>query len=210
MKKIIPFSKEIIFNTSLYEICSISLEHNLKLGNNEDITGEFIISGDYKESDSTLTTEPFIYNIPFDIMIDNKYVKDKVKLDIDNFNYEIKEPYSLEINITISLDGVEEVKDEPLIEMIDEDIEETNREESLLKEEKEEIKEVSNDEVTSIFNNFSNKDDKYITYHVHIFREKDEIDEIIKSYNITKEELEEYNDLSKVTIGTKLIIPSNE
>ena len=210
MKKIIPFSKEIIFNTSLYEICSISLEHNLKLGNNEDITGEFIISGDYKESDSTLTTEPFIYNIPFDIMIDNKYVKDKVKLDIDNFNYEIKEPNSLEINITISLDGVEEVKDEPLIEMIDEDIEETNREESLLKEEKEEIKEVSNDEVTSIFNNFSNKDDKYITYHVHIFREKDEIDEIIKSYNITKEELEEYNDLSKVTIGTKLIIPSNE
>ena len=74
MKKIIPFSKEIIFNTNLYEICSISLEHNIKLGNNYDITGEFIISGDYKENDNTLNTEPFIYNIPFDIMIDNDLV----------------------------------------------------------------------------------------------------------------------------------------
>ena len=103
MKKIIPFSKEIIFNTNLYEICSISLEHNIKLGNNYDITGEFIISGDYKENDNTLNTEPFIYNIPFDIMIDNNYIRDKVKIDIDNFNYEIKQPNSLEINITISL-----------------------------------------------------------------------------------------------------------
>ena len=30
MKKIIPFSKEIKFNTNIYEINSISLEHNLK------------------------------------------------------------------------------------------------------------------------------------------------------------------------------------
>ena len=210
MKKIIPFSKEIIFNTNLYEICSISLEHNIKLGNNYDITGEFIISGDYKENDNTLNTEPFIYNIPFDIMIDNNYIRDKVKIDIDNFNYEIKEPNSLEINITISLDGVEEKKEEPLIEVIDEDIEEDKREEILFKEEPIEVKEVSNEEVTSIFNNFSNKDDKYVTYHVHIFREKDEIDEILKTYNISKDELEEYNDLSKVTLGTKLIIPSNE
>ena len=210
MKKIIPFSKEIIFNTNLYEICSISLEHNIKLGNNCDITGEFIISGDYKENDNTLNTEPFIYNIPFDIMIDNNYIRDKVKIDIDNFNYEIKEPNSLEINITISLDGVEEKKEEPLIEVIDEDTLEDKREEILFKEEPIEVKEVSNEEVTSIFNNFSNKDDKYVTYHVHIFREKDEIDEILKTYNISKDELEEYNDLSKVTLGTKLIIPSNE
>ena len=31
MKKIIPFSKEIEFNTNIYEINSISLEHNLKI-----------------------------------------------------------------------------------------------------------------------------------------------------------------------------------
>ncbi len=218
MKKIIPFSKEIIFNTSLHEICSISLEHTLKLENNNEIIGEFIISGDYKETDNVINSEPFIYNLPFDIMLDSKYKSDKVKLDIDNFNYEIKEPNSLEVNITISLDGVEEVKEESIIEIIDDSIEEEkddNREKDLFKEDKEEIIETINEEendkeVTSIFDNFSNKDDKYITYHVHIFREKDEIEEILKTYNITKEELEEYNDLSNVTLGTKLIIPSNE
>ena len=45
MKKIIPFKKEIKFNTNVDEIISISLDHNL---NKEEhsIKGMFIVSGE--------------------------------------------------------------------------------------------------------------------------------------------------------------------
>ena len=66
MKKIIPFSKDIVFNTDIYEINSISLEHNLKI-KRYSIEGDFIVSGDYKTSDSVINNEPFIQNIPFNI-----------------------------------------------------------------------------------------------------------------------------------------------
>ena len=40
--------------------------------------------------------------------------------------------------------------------------------------------------------------------------EGDTIDKIIEKYNITKEELEKYNDLGDIKIGDKLIIPAND
>ncbi|MBR3116865.1 MAG: hypothetical protein IKF36_03210 [Bacilli bacterium] len=196
MKKIIPFSKDIVFNTNIEEINSISLEHNLKLVNDNELTGEFIISGDYKESNNVLNNEPFIYNIPFNIVLDNKYSSDNLKLDIDNFEYDLVSYNTININISISLDGIEEIKEEPVIEVIDE--------EPVFKEEP--VKE----EVTSVFDNFDDTDDTYVNYNVHIYREKDEINEIIKKYNTSKEELEEYNDLSNITLGSKIIIPGNE
>ena len=67
-----------------------------------------------------------------------------------------------------------------------------------------------NEEVTSIFNNFSDKDEKYVTYHVHIYRENDDLNNILNEYKITKEDLSNYNNLDNLTIGSKIIIPSNE
>ena len=207
MKKIIPFSKDILFNTNIYEINSISLEHNLNLKTENELTGEFIISGDYKESDNSIKEEPFIFNLPFDINLDNKYEVDNVKLDIDNFEYELVNNDTLKINIIISLDGVEVIdKEENIIEVID------KVEEPVVEEE---TKKVFNDtssskEVTSIFDNFDDGNDTYVTYNVHIYREKDDINEIIKKYNTSKEELDEYNDLSNISLGSKIIIPSNE
>ena len=66
------------------------------------------------------------------------------------------------------------------------------------------------EEVTSIFNNFSDKDDKYVTYNIHIYREDDDLNKIMTKYKISKEELSNYNDLEKITMGSKIIIPNNE
>ena len=56
-----------------------------------------------------------------------------------------------------------------------------------------------------------NKEEKYITYKVHIVRDTETIDEITTKYNVSKEELEKYNDLNNIVLGTKIIIPiSNE
>jgi len=202
MKKIIPFSKEIEFNTNIYEINSISLEHNLKIKDNK-VTGEFIISGDYKEDEFRLNVEPFIYNIPFNIDLDDKYILDEVKIEIDDFNYEVKNN-KLEINISVSIDNIEviELLDEPVVEDND------NREEV---EQIEDVKVIDNKcTLNTIFDSFEDKDDVYVTYNVHIYRENDTIDNIINLYKTTKEKLEEYNDLSNITLGSKIIIPSNE
>ena len=44
MKKIVPFTKDIKFNTKIYEITSISLEENYNC-TEDTIDGEFIVSG---------------------------------------------------------------------------------------------------------------------------------------------------------------------
>ncbi len=207
MKKIIPFSKEIEFNTDIYEINSISLEHNLKIKDNK-VIGEFIISGDYTEDEFKLNKEPFIYNIPFNIDLDDKYNLDEVKIEIDDFNYDINNN-KLDININVSIDNI------TLIETIDEEIVLDNKEEREVINEIEEVEEIDTDvenssSLNTIFDSFEDKDDVYVTYNVHIYRENDTIDNIINLYNTTKDKLEEYNDLSNITLGSKIIIPCNE
>ena len=213
MKKNIPCTKDIIFNTDIYEINSISLEHNLKLKENE-INGEFIISGDYKESDITLKNEPFIYNIPFDIDIDSKYDTSNAKIEIDDFNYEIISTNALKINIVLLIDSLVEKEEDNLLEIID-DVEEDKIEEKIKKDDRVYIEEDTKDnnvnkEVTSIFNNLTDSEDSFVTYHVHIYREEDDLDKIIKLYDISKEDLALYNDLEGIKLGSKLIIPCNE
>ena len=187
MKKIIPFTKDLTFINDIYEITSISLEHNFKADDNE-IKGEFIINGEYTKN-IIEDKEPFIFNIPFNAIIDYDFDKDKVIVDIDDFNYKIKDNNVLEVNINLLIDNIVkkeeiEVLEEPAID--------------------------DREEVTSIFDNFDDKDDKYVTYNVHIYRENDDLNKILTEYKITKEELSDYNDLEKITIGSKIIIPSNE
>ena len=59
MRKIIPFTKDLTFINDIYEITSISLEHNYIASENE-IKGEFIINGDYTKSIID-EKEPFIF-----------------------------------------------------------------------------------------------------------------------------------------------------
>lgn len=120
MKKIIPFTNDIKFNTKIYEITSISLEHNLKIESNNIVTGEFIISGDYKMNDTSINTEPFIQGIPFDITLDTKYDMDRIKIDIDDFKFEIINEETLRVNIDVLIEGIELVELDDEKEIIDE------------------------------------------------------------------------------------------
>ena len=254
MKKIIPFSKDIKFNTKIFEITSISLEHNLSIEDNNIISGEFIVSGDYKMNDSSINTEPFIHGLPFDITLDTKYDMNRIKIDIDDFKFEIINEEILKVNIDVVIEGVElielneeeveeikpdliidarkEKEDEALIEemFIDddifnedddndrifnikkEDIMTDNDVMDLFKQTDEEIIKVDKQDdlentMNSIFNNFSDKDEKYVSYYVHIIRENDNIEMIANKYGVTVEQLKEYNDIQQITLGNKIIIP---
>lgn len=229
MKKIIPFTKDIKFNTKIYEITSISLENTLSLKSNNIIDGEFIISGDYKINDSSINTEPFIYGLPFDINLDTKYDTNKLIIDIDDFKYEIINEEILKVNIDVLLDNIEiieekieeKIKPDIIIEarkdkseeVLEEyiDIKEDNNMKDLFKEDEKEAimvnKEVIDNQVTSIFDNFDSKDEKFVSYYVHIVRENDNINSICAKYKVTEDDLKEYNNYDEITLGNKLIIP---
>jgi hypothetical protein len=111
MKQIISFKKDIPFNTKIGEITSISLEHSLKMVEQDHIAGEFVISGDYKITDISVNREPFSYSLPFEIALDTKYNTDNVKVDIDDFYYEITNDQVMNVNIDIFIDGIEVIND---------------------------------------------------------------------------------------------------
>ena len=179
MKKIIPFKKEIKFNTNVAEIISISLDHNLTK-EEHSIKGVFIVSGEYKLTEASINTESFNYELPFTVAMDDKYILDNAKVDIDDFYYEIANSNTLVVNIDVSVEDLEERE-------IVEEIEERCIEEEIIET--------------------SNKEDNYRSYTVYIVREGDTLEEIISKYETTKEILLDYNDLSEIKIGDKIIIP---
>jgi len=65
----------------------------------------------------------------------------------------------------------------------------------------------SND-VTSIFTAFKDTDETFSTYSVYIIRENDSLETVINKYKTTRDILSEYNDLSDIRIGSKIIVPS--
>ena len=217
MKKLIPFQKDLSFDNKIHEISSISLEHTLKLNEGNQISGEFIVSGTYKLTEASINVDPFEYILPFSISIDKKYETKNINVDINDFYYELVNNQILSINIEVVIDNLEEkeetfvTKEKTVIPNEPEDI----REETPNEENQEEIETVSkteneNTETTkSIFENLD-ENERYAVYKVHVVTENDTVESILQKYQITKEELEAYNDLNDVQMGSKLIIKDNE
>ena len=227
MKQIIPFKKELLFKTKVSEITSISLEHNLSLKEADLISGEFIITGDYKMTDASINREKFSFTLPFDIALDSRYDASSLIIDIDNFYYEVINNEFLKVNIDVYIDGekIEEKEenfsksedDIPFIRLV------PNKNNNLLEEDlikpninyqkptyfdlnEKETACTNNKDEFNIFQDIDNSD-TYVTYHVYIVKEGDTIDSILKKYEVKKESLSLYNDLENIKIGTKLIIP---
>ena len=173
MNKIIPFKKEIVFDTNLAEITSISLEHTLSLNNN-DIAGEFIINGEYKMTREGTNTDKFEYKIPFNISMDDRYILDNAKIDIDDFYYEILNDKVLSVNIDVIVDELEEKEIPEVNEM--EEVERCVEEEDVIETENE----------TNLFDNIDTFEETYKSYKVYIVREGDNVEKILEKYYKTK------------------------
>ena len=236
MKKIVPFKKDLPFKTNLSEITSISLEHSLHLSENNNITGSFYLNGEYKIADSSTSCEKFSFEMPFDINIDDKYLVDKVVVDIDDFYYEIIDNKVLSINIEVLIDNLEEkplfVKVEPEKEVTLDDLlkeEDEDKEEKRCydeetefpfkeietpvvdvfnEEENKKMDTVKTEDIKSLFDNIDDTNETYSTYKVCILRENETVETIMQKYSVTKDVLELYNNVSELKIGDKIIIPS--
>ena len=229
MRQTIPFKKDITFKTKIGELTAISLDNDLTLKGEDLIVGNFYISGTYKMLEASTIEEEYSYKIPCEIAISDEYDTYDATIDIDDFYYEIINDEILRVNIVVvinNLERKEEVLEEKNEEVddLDEDIlEDTTDDRSINSDTNfnmeedisdtkiiDEIPEIERD--TSSFLEVKEKvkheKDTYLTYRVYIFKEEDTIEGVLEKYNITKEQLEDYNNLDEITAGTKLVIPS--
>lgn len=150
MKKIIPFEKELLFKTSVNEITAISLEHNLDLSSENTISGNFIITGEYKITEASIQKESFTFELPFDIALGTRLNTKECVIDIDDFNYKLKDSNTLYVKIDLYIEGEEE----PLEERVEPPQEETPLElpdrEAPVEEEQEDNEEVEEPRTVNI------------------------------------------------------------
>lgn len=227
MKKIISFEKKIEFPSMIGEVTSISLDHNLKFIDNYNISGNLILSGTYKLTEASRIEDDFYYELPTEIILTEPLEYESAKIEIDDFFYEIENDYNVICYIDVRVEGLEVVdiiEEEKLPELKEvaikpEQIEtSTEREcDSDIMPEKpiEEMEEIKlmpqeSNHVENILENINDTEETYSTYSVYILREEETIASLIEKYKTTKEELENYNDLTNLNIGSKIIIPLRE
>lgn len=231
----IPFTKDIDLERKIFEITSISLEHEIKIEDNT-LKGNFIVSGDFKSHEVSVNKEAFSYVLPFEIDLLENIDADSVEFMIDDFTYEVVDSSILRVNIDFNVVGnILEVQEEEEKEEIfrdatelfkeqEEEIldikteEEVNtKKEEMVEEEKEEIKDedvrleenqgIEKKVEDTIINSISGAEEEYATYHIHMVSDGESVETICTMYNSNVNILSEYNDLTSLTEGDKLIIP---
>ena len=210
------------------EVTAISLEHELKFVDDMDISGKLILSGKYKLTEASRIEEDFSYDIPVEIVLTELIDKDTSIIEISDFSYDVVYNNKLICNIEITVEGVEIMFND------DRECDEDPIEEKELEIPTKPVEEVSisrpindlnenipneieintddniekNDNTTdSLFFNINDSNETYGTFIVYMVRQNETINSIIEKYNTTIEEIEKYNDIKEINIGTKLIIP---
>ena len=212
MKKKVTFEKSIEFPTMIGEVTEISLDHRLKFIDESSVEGHLLLTGKYKMTEASRLEEDFNYEIPTEIALTEKLDLNTTNIEITDFYYEIENENTLVCHIELLVEGLELLDEEPKLEReCDGDkIEEKEIEIPIIEEEKKEeeiIVEDTGETINSLFSNLDDENDKYGTFIVYMVRQNETINSIIEKYHTTIDELEKYNDLKEINIGTKLIIP---
>ena len=229
MKSVVPFTKDILFKSKIAEITSISLEHELDV-KEDSVTGNFIISGDYKSHEVSVNKEEFLYKLPFSVELTENIDLNTFNFEILDFYYDVIDNDTLRINIEFEVKAEKkeekieerEVKQEEIFTPVEEEIERIEVEIPVSNkiEEPVEIKEqvkkekpeerVEKEEQETILNNIDVEEDDFMTYNIHIVREMESFESISEKYNVSVDLLKEYNNLESINIGDKIIIPEEK
>lgn len=211
MKKKVTFEKNIEFPTMIGEICEISLDDDLKFIDESNIEGNFILTGKYKMTEASRLEEDFSYKIPTEIVLTEKLDLKTTNIEISDFYYEIENENTLVSHIELLIEGLEIIEEKEDIELVrecDGEIKEDKEIEIPVLDNKQiEESEKNVETINSLFSNLNDESDTYGTFVVYMVRQNETINSIIEKYNTSIEELEKYNDLKNIDMGTKLIIP---
>ena len=103
MRENFKIEKELLFKNNIKEITSISLDSDYKF-DNDQIVGNFIVSGDYRIHEVSINREKFNFKIPFKHNIAKDIDNDTLKLEITDFVYDYKKD-DLMVNIEYEIIG---------------------------------------------------------------------------------------------------------
>lgn len=144
------------------------------------------------------TEEDFVRNKEDDILIPVEIEEKQEKLEVPQNNPLHKLAEEIKKDIL--------TEDIPLVEVTKQEAKkEIKKETTSVKQEKD--NNTSSTNMSSIFSSLASSEETFSTYYVYMVRETDTIESIIDKYQTTKEELQNYNDLTNVKVGSKLIIP---
>lgn len=229
MNQKIEFKKDCMLKTYVSSITDISLTHDYKILD-DTIEGYFDVTGSYKVTMSSVETENFMFTIPFTIALSSLIDKDTIDLKLSDFNYSVEKDV-LHLKMFLDMDYQEiEIKedtedneeiDNMINDLIDKKESTTDikspsefHNEVMLdnvidsKEEVSTKEKVSEKNFNTIFNEV--KESNFSKYKVYIMRSEDTLESILVKYNVTMDEIKEYNDIDNINIGSKIVIPYNK
>lgn len=238
MSEAFVVERDFLFKDSIFEITSISVEHDEDI-NVSNLEGDFIISGDYRLHEISINKEDFSFKLPFTHEIRSNVNLDTVNLEITDFTYELNNNDELHVHIEYIVSGEQSLiefadekdlneflnkTDAEVVDLTEDEprFKEVSKEEILnipaedsKKEEKEEPKEeIKEDKPSEISTNniigSINADETYVKYHVHTVMQNDTLEGILDKYKITLTELKKYNTFEALEVNMKLVIPENE
>ena len=238
MSEAFVVERDFLFKDSIFEITSISVEHDEDI-NGSNLEGDFIISGDYRLHEISINKEDFSFKLPFTHEIRSNINLDTVNLEITDFTYELNNNDELHVHIEYIVSGEQSLiefadekdldeflnkTDAEVVDLTEDEprFKEVSKEEILnipaedsKKEEKEEPKEeIKEDKPSEISTNniigSINADETYVKYHVHTVMQNDTLEGILDKYKITLTELKKYNTFEALEVNMKLVIPENE
>ena len=238
MSEAFVVERDFLFKDSIFEITSISVEHDEDI-NGSNLEGDSIISGDYRLHEISINKEDFSFKLPFTNEIRSNVNLDTVNLEITDFTYELNNNDELHVHIEYIVSGEQSLiefadekdlneflnkTDAEVVDLTEDEprFKEVSKEEILnipaedsKKEEKEEPKEeIKEDKPSEISTNniigSINADETYVKYHVHTVMQNDTLEGILDKYKITLTELKKYNTFEALEVNMKLVIPENE
>ena len=141
-----------------------------------------------------------------DTSLDNNILTEEDKSD-NEMNDVQKEDEPVEEDRNIMMESKSDSKNDENIEIEKEEdtSEKINNDDATMNDsdiERNDVDDFAND----LFSNLDNTE-TYTTYYVYIVKEEDTIDKIISLYGVTKEDIENYNDITSIKPGDKVIIP---
>ena len=209
MQKKVTFDKKIEFPTMIGEISAISLEKELEFVDDVNINGNLVLTGKYKLTEASRVEEDFSYKIPIEIALTKELEKETTSIEITDFSYKLENGNELICYIELLVEGEEKDLEEVLeVRECDDEVEEKEVEIPRLEEQEEEKEDEKVIEKTkSLFANLNEDSESFGTFVVYMLRQDETINYVLEKYNTTLEELEKYNDLKDLKVGTKLIIP---
>ena len=238
MKSVIPFTKELDFNAKVQEITSISLEREFSVEEGSVVGNLFVTGDYKSHEISVNVTPfsfkiPFTIEIPDNLdkdsitieisdfaydMVDDSKITVHIELELEGQEIEKEEEEEVSKPVV-------EVDSEEILKMMEErhddedadttqDIEEKEEEKSNdEKVDREEVlieakNEKSLQESEDVIMQNVDADNEFTTYHIHMVKEGETVETICTMYNSNMNLLMDYNDLSNLTPGEKILIPT--